>query len=97
MMDRKLFEQEVSAWLKGKDTLKQINWDIQDISSEERLSTVMISGRLTINMGIARYNITGSIEAEDTENSIKSAVETINDNLQRLIDCCEKKAYNLDD
>ena len=88
MMDRKLFEQEVSAWLKGKDTLKQIKWDIQDISSEVRPNTVVIRGILNIPIDGKEWEVPWKSETENREEPVRNAVLCINESLLQWLDKC---------
>lgn len=95
MMDRKLFEQEVSAWLKGKDTLKQIKWDIQDISSEVRPNTVAIRGFLTIPIDGKGWEVFWESETENCDGPIRNAVLNINESLLQWLDKCVAAIYEL--
>ena len=94
VMDKDLFKQKVSTWLKDKETLKQINWDIQNISSAERPKTVKILANLTISFDDKQYRKPRKSETEDCEYSIRSAVEALNEFLLQWIDECEEANYN---
>lgn len=78
-MDNDLFKQKVSTWLKDKETLKQINWDIQDISSEVRPNTVVIRGILNIPIDGKEWEVPWKSETENREEPIRNAVESINE------------------
>lgn len=94
-MDKELFKQKVSDWLKNKDTLKQINWDIQDISSDERPRTVKILANLTISFDNIKNQKSRKSETEDCEDSIRNAVESLNEFLLQWIDKCEETIFDL--
>ena len=80
-MDINEFLSSIPKWLEGKDGIRQAQWSIIDFS-DARPNTVKIQvflSKKVNSLSIAEY--TGTITTEDTEDSIRSAVEELNENL----------------